>query len=198
VKDGRGTASFWDRATWLIGSVLRMAAVGCIGALDGPGDQPGWEPTQRRGWRAQGGMRAVNAVSVARLVLWGKYCLRSFGGSKDDGRLRWMALTRFVRGLSSWGRRLSRACLRGFGAVTSGMGGCPAQVGAIAVHRSERPGMPTFVSGTGRAVGSAMGAWWSAVEPSAMIVEWGVCRAAVLPDASARGRSCAPRSAAFS
>jgi hypothetical protein len=108
VKDRRGIAGFWDRATWLIGSVLVWPLSGALER---------WKGLAIHASRsrlsgvvgAQGLMRAVNAVSVARLVLRGEYCLRSFGGSKDDGRLRWMALTRVVRGLILWGRRLSRA-----------------------------------------------------------------------------------------
>jgi hypothetical protein len=36
--------------------------------------------------------------------------------------------------------------------------------------------------------GSAMGAWWSALDPAVMIMEWGHCGAAALAGASATGR----------
>jgi hypothetical protein len=37
--------------------------------MNGPGNPPAWEPTKRRGWRAQGVIRAVSAVGVELCLL---------------------------------------------------------------------------------------------------------------------------------
>jgi hypothetical protein len=57
--------------------------------------------------------------------------------------------------------------------------------------------MPTILTATGEHLGSSMGDWWSALEPSAMIVERVIVEQQRLP-VLLPGRSCAPRQAAFS
>jgi hypothetical protein len=56
------SAGFHGRATSLTGSVLRMAPVWCVGAVDGSGDAPAKGPTPED-------LQAVSAVSAEMCLL---------------------------------------------------------------------------------------------------------------------------------
>jgi hypothetical protein len=59
--------------------------------------------------------------------------------------------------------------------------------------------MATFLAGGWRPVGLAVRDGWPALEPSAMIMEWGEhCQAAAVASASPMVSRCAPRRAAVS